>query len=189
MRIERRAFLALALIGVGASVSGCSKSPSSPDATGATVLRSVAPQAGATNVSLGTSVEVKFNHPLMAGMEQYVDVHKDDVAGPEVDGDCIMSSDSTMLTFMFADSLEPNTTYVIHVGGGMMDDDGQDVDLGQYGMGMGGAWVTAGMMGDSTGMGPGMMGGDSLPEGHMGSGWEDTQNGTWGMQFVFTTGG
>lgn len=189
MNTGRKVWVALVLVGAAASAAGCSKSPSSPGASGTTVLRTVSPEAGATNVSRTTTVQVKFNHRLMAGMEQYLDVHKDDVAGPEVDGDCVMSGDSTMLTFMFADSLEPGTTYVIHVGGGMMDDDGQDVDLGRYGMGMGGQWVTASMMGDGTGMGPGMMGGDSLHGGHMGSGWEDTQKGTWGMQFAFTTGG
>ncbi len=177
----------LALAGVLVLAGGCSRSPAGPT-TQTPALESVSPKAGATDVPLGTPVVVRFNHPLAAGMEQYLDVHVGDVSGPEVDGGCVMSGDGTTLTFTPSGSLQPGTTYMIHVGGGMMDDDGQSVDLGEYGMGMGGEWVTAAMMGDSTGMGPGMMGADSTWEGHMGSGWEDPQNGTWGMEFPFTTG-
>jgi len=68
-----------------------------------------------------------------------------------------------------------------------MDAEGDSVDLADHGMGMGGAWVTGSMMGDSTSMG-GMMGGGSGSQ-HMGDGWWDANNGTWGMEFSFTTAG
>lgn len=61
---------------------------------------------------------------------------------------------------------------VNHVGGGMMDTDGQGLGMGQFGMGMGGRWATRSMLGGQSGM--------------MGTGWTHG-NGSYGMLFEFTT--
>lgn len=184
---NRRMLTALAMSGALLATAACSKSPADPGASQVTALLTVSPEGGATGVFVGTSVVMTFDHPLMDGMEDYMDVHEGDVTGPEVAGTCTLSQDGTTLTFTPDQDLKPATTYVIHVGGAMMDAQGDSVDLADHGMGMGGEWVTQSMMGDSTSMG-GMMGGGSGSQ-HMGDGWWDAGNGTWGMEFSFTTAG
>ena len=68
--------------------------------------------------------------------------------------------------------------YTLHVGGGMQDEHGHQMNFGQHGHGMGGNWVEEHMFGP----GGGMMGGHN----HMGDGWQH-QNGMYGMTFSFTT--
>ena len=84
------------------------------------------------------------------------------------------SADRSKLTFMPQSPLKAQTTYTLHLGGGMMDADGDDIGYQQCVEAMGGQWATRQMMG-------GMMGG-----GMMGPGWENA-NGTYGMIFTFTT--
>lgn len=55
------------------------------------------------------------------------------------------------------------------IGGGMMDDHGNFVDLEHHGLAMGGQWATESMM--TGGMGSGMMGGRH-PGSHVGDGWQ-----------------
>jgi hypothetical protein len=90
---------------------------------------------------------------------------------------CGWSADSTTLTCTPTSPLEPGRLYAVHIGGSMTDGNGQHVDLAQHGIGMGGWWVTGGMMG-------GNHAGD--PWNHMGSGWRHS-NGSYGMAFSFTT--
>jgi hypothetical protein len=73
--------------------------------------------------------------------------------------------------------LSARTTYVVHLGGGMMTQSGQPLDYAQYGPMMGGQWIMGGMMGGSHG---------GSPWGMMGSGWRNA-NGSYGMAFSFTT--
>jgi hypothetical protein len=69
------------------------------------------------------------------------------------------------------------TQYSVHVGGGMVDANGQVIDMGMYGPGFGGQWIQGGMMGTGhAGMAWGMMGGN----------WRHS-NGAYGMAFTFTT--
>lgn len=170
------------------ALGACSNSatdPTTDPSADATALLSVVPAGGSVGVSVGTTVTVTFNHALATGMEEYAALHEGTVTGPEVAGEWIMSTDHTQLVFTPAEALKPATTYTIHIGGGMMDESGGDVDLEEYGMGIGGAWCTQTMM-TQGGMG-GMMGGGSMGQ-YMGTGWADPgNNGTYGMVFTFTT--
>jgi len=142
-----------------------------------TALLSVSPQGGSTNVDPGSAVSVEFSGPLQNGMEMYAALHRGDVTGPEVDGTWTWNGDHTRLGFSPTGPLMPETQYTLHVGGGMMDQAGHEIDLETHGQQMGGDWATDDMM-----MGGGMMGGGP----HMGEGWEHS-NGSFGMVFGFRT--
>lgn len=174
-------FKLAALVGVTAVAAACSESTTSPQVTEPAALLSVQPVGGALDVSIGAEVVVTFDHDLADGMEAYAALHEGAVTGPEVPGTWSMSEDHTVLTFAPSVPLEPATTYVIHIGGGMMDADGNHVDLEMHGASMGGQWATQSMMTNGMG-GMGGQGGD-----HMGAGWQDPSNGTYGMVFSFTT--
>lgn len=165
----------------GLTLMACSDSPLDPVAVEATALVSIAPQGGAIGVDRFAPVVIEFNHEVAAGMERYALLHRGDVTGPEVAGSWAMSQDLLTLTFTPAAPLEPNASYTIHLGGGMMDADGRHVDFQAHGSHMGGSWATGGMMGG------GMMGG-AMDEKHMGQGWQHPHNGSYGMVFAFTTG-
>jgi hypothetical protein len=111
-----------------------------------------------------------------SGMEQYVVLHEGGVNGEIVPGSWTWSGDRTVLTFVPDQPLESHTEYAIHIGGGLMDVNGNVVSC-QQGEGFGGQWVNGGMMG---GMG-------SVSSGMMGHGWQHPDNGSYGMIFTFTT--
>lgn len=67
---------------------------------------------------------------------------------------------------------------VVHVGGGMMSQAGLPIDFDSHGPPVGGQWILGGMMGPAHG---------GHPWGMMGPGWRHA-NGSYGMQFAFTTG-
>lgn len=175
-----------ATLGVIALLSGlaaCSRgdTPLAPETgNGTTELVSVIPAGGSTDADPNGPVTVEFSHPMHSGMEAYADLHEGDVSGRTVEGTWTWSDDYTTLTFTPAQPLRLATTYVIHLGGGMMDADDRPVDFQQYGPGLGGEWATSGMMngGEPGGM---MNGGD-----HMGEGWQD-DHGSYGMIFTFST--
>lgn len=133
---------------------------------------SVSPPGGAVGVATTPDIVLTFTQPLMAGMEQYLALHQGTVSGPAIPMNCIWSDGQRTLTCRPGQRLAPATSYTIHMGGGMMDAQGQPVGMGRYGMEMGGNWATGGMMGGQPGM--------------MGSGWGDT-HGSYGMAFGFTT--
>jgi hypothetical protein len=145
-----------------------------------TVLVDVVPQGGSVDVDPGATVTVTFNHSMNHAMSEYADVHEGDLTGPEVDRAWAWSDNNTRLTFAPSQPFKPATTYAIHLGGGMVDADGDHVNFGQHGPGMGGQRATANMMGG------GPMGGGPA---HMGEGWEYPTNGSFGMVFTFTTAG
>lgn len=177
MKIVRSTRVALVVASVGfAACSGDATAPTVPDPT---VLLSVVPAGGTMNVSVGADVVITFNHPIPDEMADYVDLHEGEVTGPEVPGVASLSADHMVLTFTPASALKPATTYVIHVGGGMMDESGDSVDLEMHGPGMGGQWAMQSMMGG------GMMGGQMGS--HMGAGWAGPSDGEYGMVFTFTT--
>lgn len=142
----------------------------------ATVL-SVVPAGGTTNVDPNGPIVVEFSHAMRMGMEQYAALHEGDVTGPVVQGSSSWSSGRLRLTFTPAEPLKSGTGYALHLGGGMLDANGNllnyDHCTGQHG----GQWVGQSMMGGS------MMSGMS---GMMGAGWQHA-NGTYGMVFTFTT--
>lgn len=190
---QRKTWLMLAvpflLFGLGACSSD---GPTSPDDSSSlsseeTVLLSVAPEGGSTAVGMNTAITVEFSHPMNPDMSQYADVHKGEITGAEVAGAWEWFEDDTVLRFTPAQPLEPGTDYVVHLGGGMMDADGEHVNVEQHGQQMGGEWATDDMM-TGRGMGGGMGGGMDSSE-HMGGSWDHPSNGSHGMVFTFTTAG
>lgn len=154
-----------------------SMSPSAVNSQARASLISVAPSGGATGVAGSTSLMFRFNAAMGSGMEQYVDLHMGDVAGPTMPMNCGWSADRTTLTCAPQGPLSPRTTYVMHLGGGLMTQGGQPVDCGQYGPALGGQWIMGGMMtGSHAGVAWTMMG----------TNWRNA-NGSQGMAFVFTT--
>ena len=159
--------------------AACADEVAGPEAEEVTALLSVQPAPGSVDVEVGASVVITFDHPMATGMESYAALHEGDVTGPEVMGTWVMSEDHRTMTFTPGRALKAFTAHVIHIGGGMMDDQGNLVDLGHHGLGMGGRWASDSMM---TG---GMMGGHGSQ--HMGDGWRHPTNGSYGMVFIFTT--
>jgi hypothetical protein len=139
---------------------------------GGTIVNSVTPSGGATDVDPSAPVTVVFSGPMRAGMEAYVVLHLADVAGSVVPGAWAWSDDQTRLAFTPAELLAGGTTYVLHMGGGMMDADGYALGYDHCVDQHGGNWANEDMMGGNSGM--------------MGSGWAHP-NGTYGMIFTFTT--
>jgi len=176
---------AAALLSVGAVA--CSDGPTGPDPDDGARFLSVVPTGGATEVDPHGDVVIRFDHPMMPGMEAYAMLHRGEVTGPEVEGGWSFSNDHTVLTFRPHAPLEPGTLHTIHLGGGMTDAGGHPVDWSTHGPGMGGAWAGETMMGSTTGPHGGMMGG-AVGTGHMGPGWQHP-NGSYGMVFSFTTAG
>jgi Bacterial Ig-like domain len=156
--------------------TGCGTEPTGPAASAE--LASVVPAGGTINVDVGTFVVVTFTHSMMVGMEDYMVLHKGDVTGPLVAGTWSWSEDRLQTTFHPSSPLEPKTLYTIHVGGGMMDEDGDEVGFNHYGHQMGGVRATGQMMSG------GMMGGSTGSM--MGQGWRGA-DGMYGMVFSFTT--
>ena len=170
----------LVLIGaVGLAATACEDGTTSVEPE--TALLSVAPEGGAQDVNAdAASIEVTFDHAMHDHAADYMAVHEGDVTGPEVMGSWMMEENGTHMRFVPGAGLKEGTRYTIHVGGNMMDEDGNHVDLETYGMGMGGMWATDSMMAG------GMMGGQHA---HMSGGWQHPDNGSYGMVFSFTTAG
>ncbi len=148
-----------------------------PGDSRAAALLSVSPAAGATGVSVGSAITFRFSGSMGAAMEQYVDLHVSDLSGAEVAMSRAWSADRTLLTCTPVSPLASQTTYAVHLGGGMMSAGGVAVDYTTYGPGMGGQWIVGGgMTGSHGGMG----------WGSMGNGWRNA-NGSYGMVFTFTT--
>jgi len=169
----------MAFLGAGCGGNGGNMMGPSSAATGsmAASFMSMTPQGGATGVSLTNQIVVRFGTTMGVGMEQYVDLHMGDLAGPTILMSCGWSGGRMTLTCTPQAPLSPRTTYVVHIGGGMMTQAGQQLDYAQYGPMMGGQWIMGGMMGGSHA---------GSPWGMMGPGWRNA-NGSYGMAFTFTT--
>lgn len=150
-----------------------------PDPT--TSLTGMQPMGGAVDVAVGANVVVTFDHAIADGMQAYAALLEGSLAGLDVAGVWTLSENRMVLTFVPAAPLKPATTYVIQLGGAMMDANGHLVNLETFGMGMGGLWATQTMM---SGMGTGMGGQTGT---HMGTDWQHPSNGSYGMVFTFTT--
>ena len=161
-----------------ASLAGCGGSAYSstgPQQTASTSIVAISPASGASDLAVTSVITITFDHAVMLGMERYLSLHQDALTGPTVAGTATRSSDGTRLTFTPAAPLRSRTTYVLHVGGGMVDDSGHAVDYGRCAS-LGGRSASGSMMGG------GMMGGAE-----MGAGWKG-RDGAYGMLFTFTTG-
>ena len=99
---------------------------------------------------------------MLAGMEQYMDLHQGGIAGPTVPMGCVWSPDQTTLTCTPATPLAAGTQYTIHVGAGMTDAQGGMMTMDGWTT-MGGQWATGGMMGGTHA---------GQPMGMMGPGWK-----------------
>ncbi len=166
----------LALAACGGSHMGNQMATNSTGATAGGALMSVSPAGNSSGVSPSTLLVLRFSHAMAPGMEQYVDLHEGDTSGPTVPMSCGWSPDRTVLTCQPSVALKAHTTYMIHMGDGMMDSDDHPVSM-DAGLAMGGQWLMAGMMG-------GLHAGS--PMGMMGAGWHGA-NGSYGMVFAFTT--
>jgi hypothetical protein len=155
------------------AVTGCSDELTTTSET--TMLASVTPAGGETGVSVNTTVEVEFTHPMQMGMEAYAALHEGGMSQPLAQGDWRWSDDMMHLMFHGDQPLMAGMDYTIHLGGGMLDADGSVIDMEPGLQHMGGHWATAAMMG-------GMMNGLNM----MGEGWQH-ENGSFGMGFVFST--
>lgn len=145
---------------------------------GDTTVLSVVPAGGTNDVDPNAPIMIEFSHAMRMGMEQYAALHQGDVTGPVIQGAWSGSTDGRALTFTPAAPLRSGTRYTLHLGGGMLDADGDLLDYDHCAREHGGQWATQSMMGGS------MMGGTWNM---MGDGWQHP-NGTYGMVFVFTTG-
>ena len=140
------AFLAV-IVACGSDGTGPSSSP--PPAAATTELLSVMPAGGSTGVSTTTNLVMTFDHPMMVGAEQYLDLHRGDASGPLEPIGCTWSSDRLTVTCQPAQPTQPlqhNAQYTFHAGGGMMDADDHPIDIGPHGTQMGGQWLMPGMM-------------------------------------------
>ena len=144
--------------------------------TGA-VLMSVTPQGGAMGVAGSASMVFRFGAAMGSGMEHFVDLHRGDLAGPTIAMNCNWSNDRTSLTCTPQGPLAARTNYVLHLGGGVMTQDGQAVDCARYGPANGGQWIVGGMITGSHAGGAWTM---------MDENWHNA-NGSYGMAFSFTS--
>ena len=190
MKVHGKARLLGMVVGAGLLVAtvGCGDDTTTPQME-ETALLSVIPQGGTTGVDPNGPLVIEFTHSMQTGMEEYADVHEGEVEGPLVEGSWSWNGDFTKLTFTPAAPLKNLTQYVVHIGGGMVDENGDPINYGLHGLGMGGQWMTQqmhqggqhGYSGGQGGMG-GMGGGTG-----MGEGWTHPTNGSYGMVFIFTT--
>lgn len=190
MKVHGKARLLGLAVGAGLLVAtiGCEEGTTAP-ALEETALLSVIPQGGATGVDPNGPLVIEFSHPMHQGMEEYADVHEGDVEGPLVEGSWSWNEDFTKLTFTPATPLKSQTQYVVHIGGGMVDENGEPINYGLHGLGMGGQWMTQQMhQGGQHGYGMGQGGMGGMGGGFsMGEGWTHPTNGSYGMVFIFTT--
>ncbi|HVA57388.1 MAG TPA: Ig-like domain-containing protein [Gemmatimonadaceae bacterium] len=179
--MSRSAWSMLFTLAATTALTACSGSSSTTTAPATNPSRTqvvaVSPVGGATGIDPAAPIVVSFSHAMRAGAQIYVSLHEGTVTGAIVSGTATWSTDSMKLTFMPSTPLKAHTTYALHMGGDMMDDRGDAVDLSTCTQ-FGGQAATGQMMGSG-----GMMGG-----GEMGSGWQTPGSSTYGMVFTFTTG-
>ena len=170
------------------ATAACESESTEPE-IGDAALLSVIPQGNATGIDPNAPIVIEFTHTMMLGMEEFADVHEGHIEGTLVPGSWSWNVDRTKLTFTPDAPLKSQTQYVIHIGGGMQDQEGHHINYEEHGFGMGGQWMTqqmhqGGQHGHGMGQGGmgGMGGGTS-----MGEGWVHPTNGGFGMIFTFTT--
>lgn len=171
----------IALLAIGSTA--CVREATAPfPANSEASLTAIRPAGGSANVSTATAITIGFDHAMPASMLAYITLHQGDVTGPLVPCSAAWSADSLTLTMTPVNPLQAATAYTVHMGGAMLDAQGDTVDLGGHGPGMGGQSASSPMM-----MGSGMMGGGGPMAGQeMGPGWAGS-NGMYGMVFTFTT--
>jgi hypothetical protein len=163
----------------GVFVASAACSDGTQDAgTQEVALVNVTPRGGSMTVDPNTRIEIEFDSRMANGMEQFCAVHMGELDGAEVVGRWEWSQDSHVLTFTPDQPFGTSMRHTLHVGGGITDVDGHQMNFERHGFDMGGHWVDEDMLGQHGGM----MGGHS----HMSDGWQH-ENGTYGMAFPFST--
>jgi hypothetical protein len=142
------------------------------------LLLRVSPEGGSTNVDSRGHIELEFDHPMAVGAEELCSLHLDGLDGEEVPGDWEWSHQHHVLTFTPHELLRHDAQHTLHVGGGIVGEDGHHMDFDEHGHDLGGHWVDDNMLRHHGGM----MGHHS----HMGEGWQH-ENGYYGMAFPFRT--
>ena len=165
--ISIASFATIAAVALGA----CSDSTAPTTAS----LTAVSPTPNATAVLPSTAVVLTFGQAMMAGRDQYIDLHQGGITGPTVPMDCAWNPDRTVITCTPGTPLAARTPFCLHVGPGMTDADGHLMAMDNW-THRGGEWATGEMMG-------GMHNGQRV--GMMDGGW--THDGHYGMAFTFTT--
>jgi hypothetical protein len=153
---------------------GCGDDPTA--AGEPTVVTAVSPPGGAVDVDPAGAITITFSRPMQMGMEMYAALHEGPVTGPEIEGTWSWMDGGQRLQFVPSAPLASATMHTVHLGGGMMDANGDPVGLDSCVTRHGGQWATAGMMGG------GMMAGGDM----MGTGWQGADS-TYGMLYTFTT--
>jgi len=128
MRVTPSALAAAAVIVLISCSNEGSFTPDDPaGAAPAARLLTISPQGGATRVNRDGSLTFVFDRPMMAGMEQYVDLHRGDVTAPTHPIACAWSADRTQLTCTPVTPLDAETGYTLHMGGGLRNADGNPI--------------------------------------------------------------
>jgi Big-like domain-containing protein len=166
----------LILAALAGTVSSTNMTCSLGTSPSTVTLIMVMPGPSATAVDPSTLISLQFGQPMMAGTEQFVDLHRGGITGPTVPMNCAWSPDMVTLTCAPTPPLATGTHYTIHVGAGVTDADGQVIELSHWTT-KGGQWATSGMK-DGTH--------DGQPLDMLGPGWK--QGSHCGMLFGFTTG-
>jgi hypothetical protein len=173
--MSKRNLLTISLMALGAAA--CSiRAGTEPRGADPTVVLSVSPVSGSTNVDPSGPITITFNHSMAVGMEMLVILHETSVTGPQIAGVAVWSTDRTRLTFTPAQALKAKTTYVLHLSPNLTDANGRRIDFASCAQQVNGQAV--GMMNG------GMMSGGSGP-GMMGPGWQ-AGSGPWGYGMTFT---
>ena len=158
-----------ALVSATLVLEGCGQDPTA--LVPLTAVASIFPTGGSVDVDPTAPIVISFTGMMGVGMEMYAVLHEGDVSGPVVPGSWTWSTDRTILSFRPAAPLKSRTRYTLHLGGGMIDAAGEQIDYRRCESRYGGQWATSRMMGG---------------QGMMGPGWR-AANGTYGMVFTFTT--
>jgi Bacterial Ig-like domain len=164
-------------LSLAVSALACSSTTGPTGGADVPALLAVVPAEGATAIDPTAPIVLTFNHPMGTGMEQFMDLHVGDINGPTVPMTATWSSDRTVLTIRPNQQLAHATTYVIHLGGDLMDGDGHALDYASC-QKLGGQRLQASQMGQGSQHG-------SMGSG-MGNGWRNA-DGSYGMVFTFTT--
>jgi hypothetical protein len=153
---------------------GCGDDPTA--AGEPTIVTAISPPGGAVDVDPAGAISITFSRPMQMGMEAYAALHQGSVTGPEIEGTWSWMDGGERLQFVPTAPLASATMHTVHLGGGMMDANGDRVGLDSCVTRHGGQWATGGMMGG------GMMAGGDM----MGTGWQGADS-TYGMLYTFTT--
>jgi hypothetical protein len=164
------------VLAIAATVGGlgCGDDPTA--AGEPTIVMAISPAGGAVDVDPAGAITITFSRSMQMGMEMYAALHQGPVTGPEIGGTWSWMDSGQRLQFVPTTPLAAAAMHTVHLGGGMLDANGDRVGLDSCVTRHGGQRATGGMMGG------GMMAG----RGMMGTGWQGADN-TYGMLYTFTT--